>query len=70
MTLENTRRIALTISETARAVGVSRPTIYRWMERPDFPVARVGGVVRIPARAFERWLEAQAGVPTEGGEAG
>ena len=52
-------RLALTVSEAAQAVGVSRPTVYRWTHLQGFPVVRVGGVTRIPVRAFESWLESQ-----------
>ena len=57
-----TGRLAFSITEAATAVGVSRPTLYQWMALPGFPVIRVGKVVRIPIRAFESWLEHQAGV--------
>ena len=52
-------RLAYTVTEAAQAAGVSRPTLYRWTHIKGFPVIRVGGVTRIPARAFERWLESQ-----------
>ncbi len=52
-------RLAYTVTEAAQAAGVSRPTIYRWMHLEGFPVARIGGCTRIPAHAFERWLESQ-----------
>jgi len=55
-------KLAYTVSEAAEAAGVSRPTMYLWMKRPDFPVAKIGGCTRIPAQAFKAWLEKQAGV--------
>lgn len=55
-------KLAYSVAEAARVVGVSRPTMYNWLNRPDFPCLRVGGVVRIPVRAFEDWLNTQAGV--------
>ena len=55
-------KLAFTVKEAAEAVGVSRPTIYEWMKIEGFPVARVGGCVRIPVRAFERWIEERSGV--------
>lgn len=58
-------RIAYTPTSAAKAAEVSRPTIYRWMHLADFPVARIGGRTRIPAKAFEQWLERQAGVTTK-----
>lgn len=55
-------RLVYTVSEAAAAASVSRPTIYRWMHIDGFPVARIGGCTRIPAEAFKRWLDEQAGV--------
>lgn len=55
-------QIALTVSDAARLANVSRPTLYRWMGMAGFPVARIGGCTRIPARAFESWLNERAGV--------
>lgn len=52
-------KLAFTISEAAQAAGVSRPTLYRWTHIQGFPVVRVGGITRIPVRAFENWLESQ-----------
>ena len=54
--------LAYTATTLAEAMCVSRPTVYRWMKLPGFPVAKLGNCVRIPARAFERWLDEQAGV--------
>ncbi len=58
-------RLAYSPTEAAVAAGVSRPTLYRWMHMDGFPVARLGGCTRIPARAFEAWLNRQAGVHTD-----
>ena len=57
--------IAYTPANAAKVAEVSRPTIYRWMKMEGFPVARIGGCTRIPAEAFRRWLEHQAGVSVE-----
>ena len=53
--------LAYTPTTLAEAMCVSRPTVYRWMNLPGFPVAKLGNCVRIPVRAFERWLDEQAG---------
>lgn len=53
-------QIAYTITQAAQLVGVSRPTMYKWINKAGFPVVRLDGCVRIPAKAFERWLEQQA----------
>lgn len=55
-------RLVYTPTEAAEVASVSRPTIYRWMHMEGFPVAHIGGCTRIPADAFKRWLDKQAGV--------
>lgn len=55
-------RLAYSLSELAQRVGVSRPTIYAWSKLPGFPTLRINGVVRVPARAFEEWMNGRAGV--------
>lgn len=57
-------RLAYTSTEAAKVASVSRATIYRWMHMEGFPVARIGGCTRIPAEAFKRWIEKQAGAGT------
>ena len=57
-------KLAYSVAEAARVVGVSRPTMYGWINKPNFPCLRIDGVVRIPVRAFEDWINNQAGVQT------
>ena len=59
---DNLDRLAYTVSGFAEAIEVSRPTVYKWMRLPGFPVLKIGGCTRIPARAAEQWLNKQAGV--------
>lgn len=54
--------LAYTPNTLAEAMHASRPTVYRWMRIPGFPVVRLGGCVRIPVKAFEQWLNEQSGV--------
>ena len=60
--MDATNFVAYSPTTAAKVVEVSRPTIYRWMHIEGFPVARIGGCTRIPAEAFKRWLNQQAGV--------
>lgn len=55
-------KIAFSVAEAARALGVSRPTLYKILERPDFPKVRVGSRIVIPRSLFISWLEKEAGV--------
>lgn len=63
--MEKLEKIAYTALEAASVAGVSRPTLYRWMKLEGFPVARIGGCTRIPAVAFKKWLNMQAGVTAD-----
>jgi len=46
----------LTIDEAAAVAGVSKFTIYNWLEKGYFQVKRAGRAVRIRRTEFEAWL--------------
>jgi excisionase family DNA binding protein len=52
-------RAFLSIEETSVLLGVSRSTLYRSIERGDFPmhVVQLNGRFRVPRRGVERLLE-------------
>ena len=52
-------RLAVKPSEGAKLYDVSRPTFYKWMRQPGFPVIRIGGGVRIPVDDLRKWVKAQ-----------
>ena len=60
-----TDRLALSVTEAAEALNVSRPTVYQLMRSADFPAFRVGRRTLISRSGLERWIEAQA----QGGDA-
>ena len=61
-----TEKMLLTIPEVAQALGLSRSTVYNsLLHRPDFPVIRLGGSVRVNREKLQAWLDAR----TEGGAA-
>jgi len=49
-------RLAYGISEAAKALGVSRSTIYRAIWRGEIRVAKIGGRTVIPTAELERLL--------------
>lgn len=50
-------REAYTVDEVARLLGVGRAAAYTAVRLGQLPAVRVGRLVRIPRRAFERWLD-------------
>jgi excisionase family DNA binding protein len=53
--------IAISVTEAARLLGLSRPTVYALMRREDFPAFQVGTRRLISREGLERWVEAQIG---------
>ncbi|MBR2075003.1 MAG: helix-turn-helix domain-containing protein [Fibrobacter sp.] len=53
-------KITYSVTEAAQVLGLSRPTVYRLIDRPDFPSVRVGSRVLIPCGLLQEWLEEQA----------
>lgn len=58
--MESKNKIALSVTEAAEQLGVSRVTMYQYIKRADFPAARIGGRVLIPRDKLQLWLEKQA----------
>ena len=54
------QKLALTISEAAAALSVSRQTIWRWTrDDPTFPLFRIGRSVRISTEGLRQWVQQQ-----------
>lgn len=49
-------RIALTVAETAEALGISRTSAYELIRRGDLPHIRIGRVIRVPSEALMEWV--------------
>ena len=41
-------RVVMSVAETARALGLSRNTIYRGIRRGQIPATRLGGLLLVP----------------------
>ncbi len=50
-------RLALSVRETARALGASPASVWRWITSGELPAVRIGGRVFIPHEALRRRLE-------------
>lgn len=52
--------LAVSLSEAARLLGVSRPTIYRYVHRADFPAFKLGGRTLVSVDGLRGWISKQA----------
>jgi excisionase family DNA binding protein len=43
-------------SDLASQLGLTRSRIYQLLRAGELPSVRIGGVIRIPREAWERWL--------------
>lgn len=40
-----------------RALGLSRPTVYKMLKSGELPSMRVGKAIRVPVAALQQWVE-------------
>lgn len=59
--MQSGERLTLSITETAAALGVSRPMVYRLIQSGGFPVLNIGSRRLVPKKALEDWIEARMG---------
>ena len=59
--LKDSDRLALSMREAAKAIGVSERTLWEYVNRGDMPSLRMGRRVLIPVGSLRAWLLAQAG---------
>ena len=52
-------KLALSVSEAADILSISRPTVYELMRRKDFPAFKLGKRTLISRAGLEAWIEAQ-----------
>lgn len=52
-------KIAISVTEAAELLGLSRPTVYKLMRRDDFPVLRIGTRTLIHRAKLEEWAARQ-----------
>ena len=59
--IENSEKLAISVPETAKVLGVSVPTAYELTRRADFPAFRIGRRTLVDRSGLERWVSLQAG---------
>lgn len=57
--MTNPMPITFTLSETAKALNISRPTMLQLARRSDFPAIKVGTRWIINVEGLQRWLDIQ-----------
>ena len=53
-------KLAYSVGEAAKALGVSDDVMYELVHRADFPKIRIGRRFIIPAAQLEEWLRKEA----------
>jgi excisionase family DNA binding protein len=53
---EHPLRLLLSPEEAAKALGISRATLYPLLMRKEIPSVRVGGLRRVPIEALQRYI--------------
>ena len=51
-------KVVYTVEEVGKMLGISRTKAYEFVKK-ELPIVKVGRCVRVPANAFERWLNEQ-----------
>lgn len=59
MDMSSTEPVAVSASEAARLLGVSRPTVYKLIGRADFPAFKVGNRTLVSVDGLRRWVDSQ-----------
>ena len=53
-------KLAYSLTETAQALGVSRPTVYALIKKPGFPVFQIGGRKLVSVEGLRDWIRNQS----------
>lgn len=63
-------KLALSVTEAAALLGISRPTVYTLIHRADFPAFKLGKRTLISRAGLAAWVEKQSAPTVEGTTAG
>lgn len=64
--LEQLEPMAVSTSEAARLLGVSKPKLYQLMCREDFPSFKLDGRTLVSVDGLREWVRNQSGGKTGG----
>lgn len=51
--------LAYSAGEAAQVLGISRPTLYKYINREDFPSFRMGGRTLVSVEGLQEWVRRQ-----------
>ena len=57
--MDKMQPLAVSAPEAARLLGVSKPVIYRYIHRDDFPSFRLGNRTLISVDGLKEWVRKQ-----------
>lgn len=60
MAVKNLEPLAVSTAEAARLLGVSRPTVYQYIRRQDFPAFKLGSRTLVSVDGLRTWVANQA----------
>ncbi len=52
-------KIAISVPEAAKLLGISKPKAYELARRADFPAIQLGGRILVSVAGLQAWLEKQ-----------
>ncbi|MBO4299938.1 MAG: helix-turn-helix domain-containing protein [Clostridia bacterium] len=61
-------KIAYSVSELGKALGIGRNNAYALIHREGFPAVRIGGRVIVPVKELEEWLRKNTLSEAEGNQ--
>lgn len=59
MTNATLEPLAYSVNEATKILGVSKPTLYKYVNREDFPSFKLGGRTLISADGLRDWVRRQ-----------
>lgn len=63
-------KLTMTVEETGKVLGVSRPVAYELTKREGFPTVRVGRRILVSREGLRQWLLKEAGAAQDAGSRG
>lgn len=59
MSAQHVHPLAVSTTEAARLLGISRPSVYQLINRGDFPSFHIGGRTLVSVAGLDEWVRRQ-----------